>query len=409
MKCDELRENLSAFLAGENAEAENAAARDHLAECDECRALAREVQLTVQAVRALPSVPPPPELRRRIHHAVRTQAKARQPARPWWRLWAPAVSAAAAVALLMVGVGTMMTARKHGYMTEQAGDAFMAQPATRAKEEMAERPAARSGGYFDEAAPGMAGAPGAGGRLEERDSEAADAFGSEGMVAALPSGAPHDAAEAEDVAEGIGHETRAAKMRGGGPAVVEWAPPKGGVAGRVSQVGVTVTADADMYGATIVVVPSRELEVVSPADNVVYRGDLKANEQQQFVVGVNAQRPGDHRLRLEIRSDQPPASQTLETRVSYGAVPVVDLAARGMVLADAAKELRRQTATPINVDPSLRRRRVSATYRQEPLDSALTGLATQVGAEVSNDAAGWNIRPQPAASIEAAAEPAAAH
>ena len=117
------RDDLAAYALGGLGEDEAGKLRQHLEGCEECRAELRWLQPAVDVLpRSVPQRRPPPRLRRRLMSTVRAESRAarrertsRSRRRDWsGLLWRPA-TAAAAGALLAVGVGG-------GYLLHQPGD-----------------------------------------------------------------------------------------------------------------------------------------------------------------------------------------------------------------------------------------------------------------------------------------------
>jgi anti-sigma-K factor RskA len=117
------RDDLAAYALGALGEDEAMELREHLEDCDECRAELRRLQPAVDVLpRSVPQRRPPARLRRRLMSTVRAESRAalreRAPGsrrRDWSALlWRPA-TAAAAGALLAVGVGG-------GYLLHEPGE-----------------------------------------------------------------------------------------------------------------------------------------------------------------------------------------------------------------------------------------------------------------------------------------------
>jgi len=92
--CDELRDRLDAYLAGELAEIERRELEGHLAECEECAEDLAAARAIAPAAAALPKRLPAPDLWPGIERRIRSRGKITLPV---WGL------AAAAVLLLALG------------------------------------------------------------------------------------------------------------------------------------------------------------------------------------------------------------------------------------------------------------------------------------------------------------------
>lgn len=112
MICRDARELLSAWIDEQLAEAEELSVRAHLEGCVACRALARELESTVAAVRSLPRIEAAPDFTARVV----SRAQRHEERRAWWRglvfrepgafVPAPALRVAAALVLgLLAGYG----------------------------------------------------------------------------------------------------------------------------------------------------------------------------------------------------------------------------------------------------------------------------------------------------------------
>jgi len=99
MNCVDVRARLHAYVDGELTVGDTAAVAAHCVECSRCDALVRGEREFRLLLRRQPREPAPPELRERIVHSVRRDAR-RATARPW--LLAPAAAVAAALVVVVV-------------------------------------------------------------------------------------------------------------------------------------------------------------------------------------------------------------------------------------------------------------------------------------------------------------------
>ena len=99
MTCEECRGQFSDYIEGDLTPAVRAQMTAHLDVCADCRGALADMQAVVRAVRELPQVAPPPELRAQVRAAVRRRAAGRRTRRALVRMRhiATAVAAAAAV------------------------------------------------------------------------------------------------------------------------------------------------------------------------------------------------------------------------------------------------------------------------------------------------------------------------
>ena len=96
---------VSALLDGELVGSEADLARAHIAACPICQAELQHVGAARDALRSLPHLDPPPDFLDRVVHAVASQYIVRRAIRRRWAAANVALSVAASVALLVVGVG----------------------------------------------------------------------------------------------------------------------------------------------------------------------------------------------------------------------------------------------------------------------------------------------------------------
>ncbi|MGE0551930.1 MAG: zf-HC2 domain-containing protein [Gemmatimonadales bacterium] len=113
MHCDELRDRLDAYLAGELADRERAASERHLAECADCAEDLAAARAIAPAAAALPKRLPAPDLWPAIERRIRTRGKVTLPV---WGL------AAAALLLLALGA-TLSRITLPGFPAESASSA----------------------------------------------------------------------------------------------------------------------------------------------------------------------------------------------------------------------------------------------------------------------------------------------
>jgi anti-sigma-K factor RskA len=131
---EEYRENIGPYVLGALPELEAAILERHLASCEGCRAEVEELRPVTGAIaRSVPQVEPPESLKQKLMATVRAEAEARAAAaqperrqrkRPAWLAGLrPRVAAAAALAVLALGVVIGVTADRashHGERTVSA-------------------------------------------------------------------------------------------------------------------------------------------------------------------------------------------------------------------------------------------------------------------------------------------------
>lgn len=92
MTCEQIREQLTAYLEGELEGDRGGAVRGHLRTCDACRQAATDEAVLRDGLRALPPIDPPPSLWAGVQ-AQLAAAEVRESQRPAWRRalsrWAP--------------------------------------------------------------------------------------------------------------------------------------------------------------------------------------------------------------------------------------------------------------------------------------------------------------------------------
>ncbi len=109
MRCDSVREQLTAYLDGDLGDAKGSAVRGHLRGCEACRHVASDEAALRDGLRALPPVDPSPSLWAGVQQRL-AAAEVADAQRPAWRRWlanlaprAPQIGfAAAAVAAAFV-------------------------------------------------------------------------------------------------------------------------------------------------------------------------------------------------------------------------------------------------------------------------------------------------------------------
>ncbi len=114
MDCQQFEELAGAYALGATSESERRYAQAHLATCDRCSKMARELQeITDCLPLAVPQVEPSPALRTRVMAAVEADAQAfkrtwqsagQAQRRAWWQIWQMRL-AYAMIILLLVCVG----------------------------------------------------------------------------------------------------------------------------------------------------------------------------------------------------------------------------------------------------------------------------------------------------------------
>lgn len=146
MTCQETQEFLSAYLDGMLSDQETMTIKEHLAACSSCQRELKALQETIQAVRSLGEVNPPPlfreALRQRLQdeHAKLKPAPAPAKAGRGYARWIPwgAVAAAAAV-LLLISITIYQPSDGPLFQAEQMAKSE-AEPAQDMAMEMAEAP-----------------------------------------------------------------------------------------------------------------------------------------------------------------------------------------------------------------------------------------------------------------------------
>jgi len=112
VKCEQIRDRLSAYLDGVMGRSDRRRVEEHLAECAGCRALVEELGRNIERCKAAPEVVPPPGFRQEVERALQQAAAVpRQPAWQrvgrWWGdlRWQKAVVAVAGAVILLVAAG----------------------------------------------------------------------------------------------------------------------------------------------------------------------------------------------------------------------------------------------------------------------------------------------------------------
>jgi anti-sigma factor RsiW len=118
MNCEELRENLAAWLDGELDTPRADAASRHAASCAACAARADALRKTVEACRTWADAEPPAGLAWRA-------ARAAGPVRVRARVWRMGLAAAAAVALLAAGLLIFRTEAPKGPAVASSGNGLL--------------------------------------------------------------------------------------------------------------------------------------------------------------------------------------------------------------------------------------------------------------------------------------------
>ncbi|MCX7804667.1 MAG: zf-HC2 domain-containing protein, partial [Planctomycetota bacterium] len=144
--CGKIRDLLSEYLDGELDGRAAGEVRSHLASCESCRRELDRLQRVSAAVRALPRVPAPEGLARRVAIRLAAEAGPRAPAirrrPPAARMWIPA----AAAALLVLSVTISLMAR---YWREDVGRPLPDRASSSTWREREKAPAAEGGVRHD--------------------------------------------------------------------------------------------------------------------------------------------------------------------------------------------------------------------------------------------------------------------
>lgn len=162
MTCDDVRDNLSAYLDGELARPEAAAVESHLAGCESCRAELASLRSLTETLHALPRRPAPAEVEREVVGQLERDALLAPRELPKKRRFVlPIFGGAALAAAALVAVAV------HVHLASQ--EPTESKPALTLSEDgwAGDRASARDG----EANRYIAGAPGSGEALKKQDGE----------------------------------------------------------------------------------------------------------------------------------------------------------------------------------------------------------------------------------------------
>jgi hypothetical protein len=99
-------EELLLDFYGESAAADRTRVRSHLEECDECRALDRELRAVMIAVDTAPIIEPPSGFEREMWARVEPLLPVRRPWRERWSVGIPRLAVAASIGVLLVAAFT---------------------------------------------------------------------------------------------------------------------------------------------------------------------------------------------------------------------------------------------------------------------------------------------------------------
>ncbi len=341
MRCERWREKFTDFVEDSLPTDQRRQLEDHLQQCPDCAQELAAFRRTVAALRELPMVPAPSDLPIRIRQALPTPQRVFGYLISW-----QAVGAVAAAACLLVGFWAIfswqqpanITARRHAgrlvaprpQPTEarreiveapEAEDLPSALPQPEAKP--AAPPAVRHSqarsvhrGVHPLAAPslktnervtGTTPPPASPGEAEVEEAPKR-ASGETGDLTALSAGSPQPTGPAGyggRVAFGPGESATGAPSQdqvAGVKVTVTPAPDR--VVGREVHVKVVIEPERDVDQVAVQVKPEGTLQL-STADAVVYRGSLKAGQQNALNFRIIATETGTQRLTVELSSDTP--------------------------------------------------------------------------------------------------------
>jgi hypothetical protein len=320
MDCVNCEENFSAVLE-ESDSASARSSREHLQVCPACHARYESFRQTVQHLRALPPVAPPPELLSVIARAIDAEAP---PRTRWIAYWQPMTAGLSLAACLMMVLwmvvlnpvnvanpqfSSHVTQNEYNLMQSTAPAQPSYAPAGYAANTAAARPEqrgrrARTGNVLVSYSPPSA-AP------EGKATPFGDGFGAWGHAVSAPAVPPATApAPATDsgkpadsfAAPGTQPGTERPVLRTSGEVQLAFTPPLERIVGAatVGQLLVTSQAEANV---TIRVQPQAGLRVINAPDGVLYQGPLRKGDRLQLPMRLLASRAGTQRMRLVVEAD----------------------------------------------------------------------------------------------------------
>lgn len=316
MDCRNCEEHFSAVLE-ESDSLDAQASREHLEVCPACRVVYESFRQTVNHLRDLPLVAPPPDLLRKIARSVDAVA----PPRPLWsRYWQPVtagVSMAACVMMVLWAVVLNPTnaiiPSNSSQVTDYAGYApsMLARPAPMATTAPPPMPATAPGRPMRMAMrPRFAGAMSAPqGDLRPFPAQ----FGTWGHPAlsapatgttASPAAAAGNSTKPADSFAASPEAATVQKPLHKTPGEVQIAfiPPTERFVGALAIGEVVVTSEAEA-NITLRLVPRGGLRVTNAPGDVLYQGPLRKGDKLSLPVRLLASRSGVQRLQLSLTAD----------------------------------------------------------------------------------------------------------
>ncbi|MHB8995790.1 MAG: anti-sigma factor family protein [Armatimonadota bacterium] len=326
MDCVNCEESFSAVLE-EDDSATAQSSREHLQVCPACRARYESFRQTVQHLRALPPVAPPPKLLNSIARAIDAEAA---PRARWIAYWQPVTAGLSVAACLMMVLWTVVlnpvnvTSPQFSSHVTQNEYSLMRPGAPAQGSYAAAGRAANTAAATPERQTRPRNVPASYRRPSPVRGSAtpfADDFGGWGQAVSAPAASPAaSTANATSTAtvsatsagsgkpadsfaaSGLQPDTERPVQRTSGEVQLAFTPPLERIVGSatVGQLLVTSQAEANV---TIRVQPQSGLRVMNAADGVLYQGPLRKGDKLQLPMRLMASRAGTQRMRLILDAD----------------------------------------------------------------------------------------------------------
>lgn len=399
MDCLTCQEHFAAMVESDATET-TALALEHLRNCPDCARAFSGYRRTVQALRELPRVTPPPSLLPAIQLALDHAQPRRSGLTAMWQPLTAGLSLAAGLMLVVWATVLNPPATWQPAATDGPSRAASAEQRVRPRPEVARGEPIRGQRSRSVRQGARAALPTPATPLPQR--REAPSWSPMGEWAVAPeSVAPASTADEQSssssskpagtFAAGEPAATAAPKplQRRTGPVQLVFVPPDERTVGVTAVGELTIDSEAECE-ATVGVETRRGLRVINAPEGVIYRGPIRHGEILRLPVKLVATVPGTQRLRLWMRTDMPVGDANLDIVIpgftgritSVGQTPI-SLRFRETPAAQAVREMAAAAGARVVIEADLEGELITQDYSAGvPFAAALRILCESVGCQV---------------------------
>jgi hypothetical protein len=186
---------------------------------------------------------------------------------------------------------------------------------------------------------------------------------------------------------------------------VDFVPPRTRQVGEIGVAALVMEPSRPIRHAEVRVKPETGMDITNAREGgLIYRGELPANRRTTVAVRMEPQEPGAHDMRIELKTEIPAASTSLDVHVAgfkpapptqapqeQGGHGAVNLVLNQTEIRSALQQVGQEAGVRVDMDKGVGGQRVNYSFHDVPAEAALRVLADEGGYRVAPDDGGWKV------------------